>query len=216
MATAVSIFYICSSLLARDDRYDGISKTTSNLLKVLKLLLHHGCQLSNFYSNPAMPREQTILLHSQSVPLEFFDPRQLYFLLLIYQDGRLAADIARLLYEAGAPLNPLPTPAPTHSWRSWYSEPIGCRTLRIIARHLEMLGAGGREQPGDVERIAWLLHAASEPRSLRECAIGAVRSALEFDFPHKLEQLSGLLVPPSVIGAIRKDTSFDFAQPLPS
>ena len=128
----------------------------------------------------------------------------------------MAADIARLLYEAGAPLNPPPTIAIDPPSGSMFSEPIGCQALRTIARNLDMLGAGGPEEPGDIDRIAWLRQAASQARSLRECSIGAVRNAVEFDIPHKLEQLRGLPVPDRVISEIRKDTSFELAHPLQS
>ena len=137
---------------------------------------------------------------------------QCFSLLTRYADPRLAADIARLIYDAGSPLNPEPRTATSNCGSISSNEgahPLasdrqlnGCRALRDIASRLDVLGAGRPEQPGDVACIAWLLHAASQPRSLHECAIASVRRAFECDISWKAKRLSDRL-PLTLIDAIR-------------
>ena len=183
-------------------------------MKLVKLLLHHGCNLSNFDSTPNFQGPPQIFPDCCST-MNIPPMSHLYSILETYNDPRLATEIARLLYDAGAPLNPTSPHGMADLQVTRTNERGGCELLRRIARKFEFSQEAQREQPEDAEKIGWLLYAASEPRSLQECAIGAVRRALEYDIPHKLEQLHDRLPPPLII-AVRKDSRFELSQNKPS
>ena len=84
-------------------------KEESNLLPLIGIVLDHGCQLSNFLAAPPFRLAHTIflVLERHMRPLDIGYLPQLYSLLQQYACAPLAAQVARLLYEAWAPLNRL-------------------------------------------------------------------------------------------------------------
>ena len=197
---------MCRSLLVNGSRYPFYLESKPNFLNLLKLIFHHGCDLNGF-------RDSTIEENSAAISLRPYDSRDnvisFQFLNGKYADKQLAADIAHLFYDAGALLNPA-------ELTGGIDYEGGCHQPRSIAESLQFRGRivhYYQDRNGDADRIAWLLQAASKPRSLQDCAICAVRRALEFDIPYKLEQLKDQL-PPSLIAAIRKDSCFDSGMPV--
>ena len=187
-------------------RFIFYRQSKPNFLNLLKLIFHHGCDLNGFpdshiEENSSAYGNRPYESRENAISFQFLDGK--------YADTQLAADIAHLFYDAGALLNPAePTGGMDYEG--------GCHQLRSIAERLQFMGRNERYYPdlnGDANRIAWLLQAASEPRSLQDCAICAVRRALEFDIPYKLEQLREQM-PPSLIDSIRKDSCFDSEMPV--
>ena len=186
---------MCRSILLTNSAY-FYRKTATNLLFLLNLILHHGCQLTGLRDVQAFIRLPIKSSGNFNSLLDFLNAN--------YTDPQLTADIARHLYDAGALLNP-EEPTGDVDYKG------GCHQLRRIAERFQF--NVDIDQSGDADRIAWLLHAASEPRSLQDCAICSVRTTLEFDIPYKLERLKDQL-PPSLIVAIRKDSCFDSGMPV--
>ena len=200
------------NLLSFGKRFQHQDKEARNLLKLIKIILEYGCRLSNFVATPnAKLNAEIIFKENNKIPfLEESFLSNLYSILSIYSDARLASHIAELLYIAGADLNPeIPKIWKTFPNGSNNKPTTSCQIFRDLAQKLNAMGNGRIEQEGDIDLIAFLLHAASEPRSLQECAISTIRTAMESEISQKVQKLKDA-VPSKLLDRIQRKNFFTF------